>query len=920
MTKIECFLTRVLRAIAAACLFVFVLATFWMGALPEALTLRSGLTNYAQAQGAIFPSDLSVAQLQQNIARDANGNALERTNVIDGPNGLQVVQFIDIATGEIVSQVESNTPNAGGGNAGGGGNTGGNVGNTGGISGDDAAAKIDGVSSVTNPETVDGDVLSVFGIVNAIQQADDLEKRLADFFGGGRPSLEEQLEEELDNAQRQQNSSIINQGNANGPLAPLGNNPNPQPAQPARGNNGNRVAIVRDENGAEESGTGNATSSGDNGKCAECLAELKVLEEQRDGIPARIEEIGKRIDELLQELRDPEAFPALEVNDEDSLESLRNRALSSGVSEERIDQIYNDIDNFAGADADLDAEITNAQQDVDYLNDSIKTQEDNLNELNKDLEALKSDDQSNPAVGIIKIGTKSAIEKTKQSIVRQKKELQESEIRLSNAKSVKNTFDSIEIDIRENDNKFLNFFDQLAESHQKEILEDFGSELGELVVQVNKFKRDDLDGQLDDLISERKFLRDEELNRIKLEIKRKKFKISRDCPSGSASSNNFVPIENNTSQPFDLLHRKSAQRSQAQTESIQNRPTVFERVTNKQPSSTNFERRFSSTNPSVSTLAYGPRRITSNNGVTAISDRAVNARFDLRKWRKTQERQYGQAASLGERVDPNVEDGRPLIDLPGFLGDNRFNLFGASSVSIGNNDVGGLGQDSISYSASGGVSWLVLPKLNVGLAARYSDGDIDSFDASIDTSTWGIAAFAQTQVESKIGKINLEGIIAYSRSDIDSLFNNAGVITTANDVNTTAFSSQVKASTSFTFDNVSISPFVSLSYIATDRDAFTLSDGQFQNGVNGDQVTFSAGSSLGTSFVIPDTEILLSPSLGLGTFGTVTNGGNVGLSANGSLGIQTKSGVSGGLGVGFSGLTGGTSNLSFSGNISIPLN
>ncbi|MEM8796242.1 MAG: autotransporter outer membrane beta-barrel domain-containing protein, partial [Pseudomonadota bacterium] len=320
---------------------------------------------------------------------------------------------------------------------------------------------------------------------------------------------------------------------------------------------------------------------------------------------------------------------------------------------------------------------------------------------------------------------------------------------------------------------------------------------------------------------------------------------------------------------------------------------------------------------SLEALSFGPRRITSHNGVTAISERAVKARFDLGEWRRDQGRRYGQGASLGERVNPGAEDGRPIIDLPGFFGDARFNLFGSSNITFGEND--GVGQDSFSYAVSGGFSYLVLPRLNIGLAGRYQEADVDSAIAEIDADTWGIAAFAQSELPVGGKAIYLEGIVAYSRSDLDSLFNNLGVITTADSI-TEAFSSQVRASTSFEIERLSISPFLSLSYISTDQASFFLSDGQFAPGAVNDQVTFSSGASLSSSFFLTNTEIELSPSLGLGAFGTVTDGGTVGLSGNGSLGFRSERGIGGGLGVGFSGLTGGTRNLSFSGNISIPLN
>ncbi|MEO0923248.1 MAG: autotransporter outer membrane beta-barrel domain-containing protein [Pseudomonadota bacterium] len=289
----------------------------------------------------------------------------------------------------------------------------------------------------------------------------------------------------------------------------------------------------------------------------------------------------------------------------------------------------------------------------------------------------------------------------------------------------------------------------------------------------------------------------------------------------------------------------------------------------------------------------------------------------IQKRRNAQKRLYGQTATLGERVDPGTEDGRPIIDLPGFLGDERFNLFGASNITFGDND--DAGQDSLSYAVSGGFSWLVLPRLNIGLAGRYQQADIDSAISEIDADTWGIAAFAQSQFAVGKQAINLEGIVAYSRSNLDSIFDNLGVITTSDSI-TQAFSSQVRTSTTFQIQKISFSPFLSLSYISTDQESFLLSDGQFAPGETNDQVTFSSGASLSTSLLLPDTEIQLSPSFGVGAFGTVTDGGNVGFSANGSLGFRSKRGIGGGLGVGFSGFTGGTRNVSLSGNISIPFN
>ncbi|MEM1049735.1 MAG: hypothetical protein AAGL24_26515 [Pseudomonadota bacterium] len=81
-----------------------------------------------------------------------------------------------------------------------------------------------------------------------------------------------------------------------------------------------------------------------------------------------------------------------------------------------------------------------------------------------------------------------------------------------------------------------------------------------------------------------------------------------------------------------------------------------------------------------------------------------------------------------------------------------------------------------------------------------------------------------------------------------------------------------------------------------------------------------ARASFSASFLLPETGLTVSPSLALGAFGTLTDDGDVGLSANGGLGFQLRHGINGGFGVGFSGLTGGTRNVSLSSNVSIALN
>lgn len=289
-------------------------------------------------------------------------------------------------------------------------------------------------------------------------------------------------------------------------------------------------------------------------------------------------------------------------------------------------------------------------------------------------------------------------------------------------------------------------------------------------------------------------------------------------------------------------------------------------------------------------------------------DRRVNARFDLRQWRHA----YGDAK---DGITSRINAAHTTNGLSALFANPKFNLFASFGGAFGENKAGGLGQDSSSYGMSGGVSYLVIPNLNLGVAGRFGKADIDSARSQIDASTWGIAGFAQTQI---IG-INLQATAAWSRTDIASLFNNVGVITDADTV-TTAFSGQVTASTSFAIANLSISPSASISYIGTERDAFALSDGQVAPGQGNDLVVFGLGSSFGTTFDLFDGGLRLSPSVGFGVSDTARDLGNPSLTTSAGLGIAGTNGISGNLGVGFSGVTGDTRNISFNGGLTIPLN
>ena len=225
-------------------------------------------------------------------------------------------------------------------------------------------------------------------------------------------------------------------------------------------------------------------------------------------------------------------------------------------------------------------------------------------------------------------------------------------------------------------------------------------------------------------------------------------------------------------------------------------------------------------------------------GDVLASGDTLTLNFDLREFRETQ----GVSQSLG---------GRSLLTDP------RFNVFASGSISFGENNDGALDQDSFSYGFSLGASYLLTPTLNLGVAGRFAKADIDDVGSDLDVTTFGLAAFAQA----KLDPITIGAIAAYSRSDIDGEFTGATGSATAN-TDTDVFSGQITASTQFTIEDVTLTPNASVSYVSSNRDAFTLSNGEVAPGNEEDSVIFSLGGSASTSFEMKESGWTLSPSIG----------------------------------------------------------
>ena len=261
-------------------------------------------------------------------------------------------------------------------------------------------------------------------------------------------------------------------------------------------------------------------------------------------------------------------------------------------------------------------------------------------------------------------------------------------------------------------------------------------------------------------------------------------------------------------------------------------------------------------------------------------------------------------------------DGRlaPLSDLPGLLGDRRFNLFASGNVTF-SDDSRRLGQDGVSFSVGGGFSWLATEGVNLGLAARFTDADIDGATGSIDSQTFSLAAFAQTTV---FEGINLNAIASYGDASINADIANGSAIAEA-DIGAEAVSVQVQASKSFNFEQVSVTPSGSMTYSHVSRDGFRLSNGQVAPGSSQESLTARGGVSVGTTFVTDDGALFITPTLSVGGFANLTDGGG-GASVSGGLGLRGRGGISANLSAGFSGFNRGQDVFSLGLNLSLPLN
>ena len=241
---------------------------------------------------------------------------------------------------------------------------------------------------------------------------------------------------------------------------------------------------------------------------------------------------------------------------------------------------------------------------------------------------------------------------------------------------------------------------------------------------------------------------------------------------------------------------------------------------------------------------------------------------------------------------------------------------------------------------SGGVSYLVSPSVNVGIAARYGSTDVSGATGATDADTWSGAAFTQVDLPANFW---FAAMLAYSDVDIDARFNQGG-LTARGNTDAESFAGQVVLARPFTLNGgVTLVPNLGASFVDIDRDAFTASPTGGGGGGAGvtrvagsssTQVSLTGGLNVLTRFLYEGANgkvITITPSLGMNGFtnlalfdpligvtGQDFEDDEFGVSLNTGLEVQFQDGVALGLGATFAGVGSDEQNIQILGGFAIP--
>ncbi|MBO6894898.1 MAG: autotransporter domain-containing protein [Roseibium sp.] len=320
-----------------------------------------------------------------------------------------------------------------------------------------------------------------------------------------------------------------------------------------------------------------------------------------------------------------------------------------------------------------------------------------------------------------------------------------------------------------------------------------------------------------------------------------------------------------------------------------------------------------------------------------LSENSISFSASLRGLRK---QRAAKARSASTRIENAfVDAGRPGYvdpDLPGLLGDRRFNAWIDGSYTWTDDDRTGAEASSEAGIVRAGLHYTFHPRVGVGGIFRYAFNESDRSDRSVTTDGDGFGASVYSQVRLPYGAV-LSPVFAYERANTDIAIANGGTTVTGNfdtDIFTLGgtLSRRFRVDTGMKNTGFFIDPNLTLSYIAAKRRRYVRDDGEVIPGEDSEQGTFVFGPTIGLQIRnVSENIALIQPTLGvngnwnflrpdsyLSTSNTVVSTPTAFGSVTGGLSVALTNGLNGQINGTYSGFGSDVTSTSIFGRLALP--
>lgn len=320
-----------------------------------------------------------------------------------------------------------------------------------------------------------------------------------------------------------------------------------------------------------------------------------------------------------------------------------------------------------------------------------------------------------------------------------------------------------------------------------------------------------------------------------------------------------------------------------------------------------------------------------------LSENSISFSASLRGLRK---QRAAKARSASTRIENAfVDAGRPGYvdpDLPGLLGDRRFNAWIDGAYTWTDDDRTGAEASSEAGIVRAGLHYTFHPRVGVGGIFRYAFNESDRSDRSVTTDGDGFGASVYSQVRLPYGAV-LSPVFAYERANTDIAIANGGTTVTGNfdtDIFTLGgtLSRRFRVDTGMKNTGFFIDPNLTLSYIAAKRRRYVRDDGEVIPGEDSEQGTFVFGPTIGLQIRnVSENIALIQPTLGvngnwnflrpdsyLSTSNTVVSTPTAFGSVTGGLSVALTNGLNGQINGTYSGFGSDVTSTSIFGRLALP--